>query len=332
MSIIENAANAGAGGNRRRSMDRLRARQQSPNRQPSAPVGPPKRSKKDGGSSMGEAVSEQFTLDEDLMAQQGFYTPSHKPKRLALELRAIKRRLMRRLDFSRHGTTRLAPGERQHNTVLLTSTRPAEGKTFAAINLALSLAIEDGVNVLLVDADVPRPKVFGHFGLTAGAGLTDLINDPDLDISKMIVKEKSAPLALLSQGTAEQSPNELFSRQEMADFIRELSLRYPDRIIIFDAPPVLATPEAVTIARYVDEVAFVVEANGTPEPAVATALEEVLDVNSHVSLILNRCLVPERISEYGSYEEYYYKDYEQEKKKAKAVRAANFSPEEGQTE
>ena len=107
----------------------------------------------------------------------------------------------------------------------------------------------------------------------------------------------------------------------MKELVRELSLRFPDHLIIFDTPPVLATPEAVTIAKHVDEVIFVVEASATPEPAVAAALEEVLDVQPRISLILNRCLVPERASEYGSYEEYYYKDF------AKGEHGQNSAPQ-----
>ena len=99
----------------------------------------------------------------------------------------------------------------------------------------------------------------------------------------------------------------LFSREEAGQLIRDLSARFADRIVIIDAPPVLATSEATILARHCDEVCFVVEANGTPEPAVATALDEVLDVTERVSLVLNKCLVAESAIHYGSYEEYYYR-------------------------
>ena len=270
--------------------------------------------------------STQFELDSEFLAAQGFYAPDHKPKRLSLELRAIKRRLLRRLSFykldseKRHRNT---ARDRQRNTILVTSTRPAEGKTFNAINLALSLAVEDNISVLLIDADIPRPKVFAHLGIPSGEGLTDRIMDPSLPISSLIHKEKNYPLAVMSEGNYHGAGTEIFAREEMSNFINEISLRYPDRIIIFDAPPVLATPDAVILAKYVDEVVFVVEANSTPEPAVATALDEVLDSNSRVSLILNKCLVAEGASHYGSYEEYYShadKDGNQVKKKIRKDR------------
>ena len=253
-------------------------------------------------------TSATFSLDFDWLARQGFFVPEYKERRLALELRAIKRRLLRRLDFYKlDAEKRLARQgkDRQSNTILMTSTRPAEGKTFTAINLALSLALEDNINVLLIDADVPRPKVFHHLGLEAGRGLTDRVLDPSLSAAELILRERSCPLSVMSQGKAEGSPIDIFSRDEMSVFIDEVSRRYPDRLVIFDAPPVLATPEAVVLAKHVDEVLFVVEANQTPEPAVAAALDEILDNNDRVSLVLNKCLAPEAAHQYGSYEEYY---------------------------
>jgi len=257
--------------------------------------------------------SRLFDLDTDFMTRQGFLAPDTKDKRLALEMRAIKRRLLRRLNFYRtenSGRRRPTPRGPVRNTVLFTSTRPAEGKTFSAINLALSLALEDNISVLLIDADVPRPKVFHHFGLKAGQGLTDRVLEPGLPLEELLVKERDYPLSLLSQGKAKINPIELFASEEMATFVEEISRRYPDRIIIFDAPPVLATPEAVVLARHVDETVFLVEADETPEPAVAIALDELLENNENISLVLNRCRAPQAASHYGSYEEYYAKGSE----------------------
>ena len=260
-------------------------------------------------------VGQPFDIDYAFLARQGFYTPKDKPQRLALEMRAIKRRLLRRLDFKKTGGRRKPKaGEgglvasRQRNVVLTTSTRPAEGKTFTAINLALSLAIEDKIGTVLIDADVPRPKIMSHFGLSAGPGITDLIVRPDeVRLGDCLLRAQDAALCLLPEGEQGGSGTDIFSREEAGQLIRDLSARFADRIVIIDAPPVLATPEATILARHADEVCFVVEANGTPEPAVATALDEVLDVTERVSLVLNKCLVSESAIHYGSYEEYYYR-------------------------
>lgn len=261
-----------------------------------------------------QPVGRPFDIDYARLAEQGFFTPRERAQRLTLEIRAIKRRLLRRLDFKKTGGRRKPlSGEglvasRQRNVVLMTSTRPAEGKTFTAINLAMSLALEEKIGIVLVDADVPRPKVLNHFGLPPGPGVTDLIARPgEVRLADCLLRAQDAPLCLLPEGEAARSGAELFDTEEAAQLIRDLSARFADRIVIIDAPPVLATPEATILARHVDEVCFVVEANGTPEPAVATALDEVLDVTERVSLVLNKCLVSESAIHYGSYEEYYYR-------------------------
>lgn len=257
----------------------------------------------------GEAANKVFSLDFDFLKQQGFYVPTEKQQRLALELRAVKRRLLRRLGFRRTLTGRRQRRDQngRKNVVLVTSTRPAEGKTFTSINLALSFALEDNLNVLLIDADVPRPKVLGHLGLESTKGLTDKILDPSLHLSNLILRDVNAPLRVLSEGTKMGGSAEFFASAEMEDLINELSMRFPDTLIIIDAPPVLATSDAVALAKHVHEVIFVVEANATTEPAVASALEELIENNTNISVVLNRCLVSDRTAQYGSYEEYYYR-------------------------
>ena len=254
-----------------------------------------------------------FDLNKELLASHGFFAPQGPSSRLALELRAIKRRLLRRLDYKKRGQRRRpasgASRKRPRNLIMVTSTRPAEGKTFTSINLALSLAIEDNIGTVLVDADAPRPKVMKHFGLDAGGmGFTDLLARPsDVHVREALRREHTHKLALIGEGTERARSTELYSRDEAGVFLKDLSARFPDRLIILDAPPVLATPEAALLAPHVDEIIFVVEANETPEPAVATAIDELLDANDRISLVLNRALVAENVIHYGSYDEYYDK-------------------------
>ncbi|MCI5043319.1 MAG: AAA family ATPase [Aquisalinus sp.] len=249
-------------------------------------------------------------LDFEHMAQQGLYVPTQKPERLPQELRAIKRRLLRRLkyyknDLSGRKSKRSILGAKSRRRVLMTSTRPAEGKTFTAINLALSLAIEDGINVLLVDTDMPRPRAFKYLNLPSLPGLSDKLLNPDLPLSDIIVKVRNHPLLLLSEGQQRDIARDVFERGDMGRVVQELTTAYPDHLIIFDAPPILAAPEAALLAQHADEVVFVVKANDTPEAAIVAALEEVLEFNENISLVLNQSRVPGKFSHYGSYGEYY---------------------------
>ncbi|NOX81921.1 MAG: hypothetical protein GXP06_02810 [Alphaproteobacteria bacterium] len=252
------------------------------------------------------ATEQAFELDYAMLAEAGYYHPDAKATQLALELRAVKRRLLRRIGFMRASGERQShrmPG-RQRNLIMVTSARAGEGKTFSAVNLALSLALEDQIETLLVDADVPRPRVRERFGLAAGPGLTDKLLDPSLNIRSLQHRASQAPLSVLAEGARIERASELFANEDCQRLLTELSTQTPDRLIILDAPPVLATTEAVVLAKYVDEIVFVVEANATPEPAVASAIDELLDINPNLSLMLNRCLIGAGGSHYGSYEYY----------------------------
>lgn len=247
-----------------------------------------------------------FDIDFAGLAKHGFYTPADRTSRLSLELRAIKRTLLRRMGFRNSaGDPRVArKAGRQRNLVLFTSTQPGEGKTFCAINLALSLACEEEIDVLLIDADTPRPKVRAFFGLPESKGLTDRLMDPSMSVAGLTMRARQAPLSILSEGTSVPRASELFASPEGQRLFTELSMRRTGRIILIDAPPVLATTEAIMLARHVDEIVFVVEADATPEGPVGAALDELLDANQNISLLLNRCLIGASGAYYGAYGDY----------------------------
>lgn len=246
-----------------------------------------------------------FGLDFEALGAQGFYTPQTRSERLSLELRSIKRRLLRRMGLRSAGERKvIRRSGRSRNLVLVTSTRPGEGKTFCAVNLALSLAFEEQIDTLLVDADLNRPKLRAHFGLPEGPGLADRIADPALPTASCSWRARQAPLSVLPEGRGAARPIELFAAAETPRVFAELSSRRAGRMVIIDAPPVLATEEAAVLAREADEIIFVIEADRTPHAAVAAALDETLDVNPNVTLLLNRCLIGAGTNYYGSYHDY----------------------------
>ncbi|MBT8472960.1 MAG: hypothetical protein HKN14_09995 [Marinicaulis sp.] len=248
----------------------------------------------------------QFDLDLRLLKRQGLYHPDAVSTQLALEMRAVKRRLLRRIGFLRATGERNAfrkPGK-QKNIILVTSTRAGEGKTFSAANLALSFAIEDQIETLLIDCDVARPKVRRYLGLPESPGVTDLIADTSVDPLSVAWKVNDWPMSVISEGAPVERATELYGSENAQSLWTRLSRENANRLVIIDSPPVLAATEAVVLAKFVDEIVFVVEANSTPEPAVAASIDELLDVNPNVSLMLNRCLIASGGSHYGSYEYY----------------------------
>jgi len=250
----------------------------------------------------------QFDLPVRDLAKNGFFIPREQSSRLALELRLLKRRLLRRTGYlkaqAQADLTNRRP-VRQRNMIMVSSTRPAEGKTFTAINLALSLALEDEIPVLLIDGDAPRPKIQAHLGINEPYGLSDLILNPTWRPERVCCQARGTSLTVLPEGSPIDHAAELFGSSDGQRTLSALSQWRREQLVIIDAPPVLATTEAIVLGSAVDEIIFVVEADATPEPAIASAIEELLDVNANISLVLNKTLIGAGGSHYGSYSDYY---------------------------
>lgn len=260
-----------------------------------------------GGNVVNLDGAEPFEVDLLLLRAKGVFTPAAREDAQAFELRAIKRRLLRRVGFlQRAGRDRrqLIAGGRNRNLILLTSTRPGEGKSFVAANLAMSFVLEEGIPVFLVDGDAARPRLRSYFSLPAERGLTDKLKDAGLAPSAFARKANGLPLTFIGEGSRVPNATDLFGSLEAKRFFASLSAICPDGLIIIDAPPMLATTETISLARHADEVVFIVEADSTAQPAVAAALDDLLEINPNVSLVLNRCLVPAGGSHYAAYEYY----------------------------
>lgn len=200
---------------------------------------------------------------------------------VAEEFRAIKRPLIDKA-FSKDGR----PVNR-NNLIMVTSALPGEGKTFSAINLAISIAMELDHTVLLIDADVARPSVLRTLGLQPEAGLMDVLLDPRLDISDVLLKTNIDTLSILPAGKSHRHATELLASQTMSKLLDEIASRYPDRLVIFDSPPLLLTTEASVLASQMGQIVVVVEAETTTVQAVKSALSKV-ETCTNVSLVYNK--------------------------------------------
>jgi receptor protein-tyrosine kinase len=212
----------------------------------------------------------------------GALTPDAGRSRIAEEYRLIKRPLLINA-FGQGGN----PPVRNGNLIMVTSSVPGEGKSFTAINLAISMATELESTVLLVDADVTKSSVVRYLGLEAELGLLDVLRDPKVELADVLIKTDIAKLTVLPSGKGFAHATELLASSSMKAFVEDISTRYHDRIIIFDCPPLLATSEASVLASYMGQIVFVVEAERTPQEAVKDALAHLVDC-PHVGLVLNK--------------------------------------------
>ena len=238
------------------------------------------------GSQLGE-------VDIGHLKEMGAVTPDSGRSKIAEEYRLIKRPLLANA-FGHGGVARVRNG----NLIMVTSSLPGEGKTFTAVNLAISMATELEHTVLLVDADVSKASVVRYLGLKAKRGLIDVLQNPDLPLSDVLIRTNIAKLTVLPAGDNISHATELLASSSMKNFVRDIANRYPDRIIIFDSPPLLSTSEASVLATYMGQIVFVVEAERTPQDAITDALAHLADCEN-VGLVLNKFASGASAGDYG---------------------------------
>jgi protein-tyrosine kinase len=245
-----------------------------------------------GSLALGSAVN--INLVE--LRAQGRLAPDGLAHRTEDEFRRIKWPLLNAIS-RREGAAPAA-----NNLILVTSAVPGEGKTFTALNLALSLAREPDIEVLLVDGDVVQPSLSANLGLTSRPGLTDVVADPLLDVSSIICPTSIDRLFVAPAGARRDNSPELLGSARMASLMTELAQRVAPGVVVIDSPPVLATNEAQVLSRYVGQILMVVRADLTEQRLVKEALA-LLDRTKPVSAVLNK-VESSLISRYYSY--YYY--------------------------
>lgn len=215
------------------------------------------------------SVSKNVRLDLAALTEAGFVTPNAPRAAIADQYRVIKRPLI--ANATGKGASVVAHG----NRIMVTSAMPGEGKSFTAINLAMSIAMELDYTVLLVDADVSRPSIMKTLGLPPGPGLLDLLTNDKIEMSDTLLRTNVDKLSLLPSGTPHPRATELLASDAMTDLIEEMGYRYPDRIIIFDSPPLLLTTESRVLATHMGQIVVVVQAEKTLQSQVRHALTTI---------------------------------------------------------
>jgi len=228
-----------------------------------------------------KSSTRRVELDLNRMRDLGMVTAAGGRTRLLEDFRVIKRPLLQRAFAER------AEGEKPGNLIMVTSSLPGEGKTYCAINLAMSIAMELDHTVLLVDADVARPSVLRSLGLPAHRGLMDILVDDKIDMADVMLRTNVDTLSILPAGTSTPRATELLASSSMSTLVSEIANRYRDRIVIFDSPPLLLTSESRVLASHMGQIVMVVEAQTTTQHAVKEALRQ-LESYPNVNLIYNK--------------------------------------------
>jgi exopolysaccharide/PEP-CTERM locus tyrosine autokinase len=236
--------------------------------------------------------AESIKLDPTSLRELGVLPPQGTDERLTEQFRRVKRPIV---DFA---SGRRAEEGGRTNVAMVTSSVAGEGKTFTSFNLALSIARERDVSVLLVDADVAKRHISEAVGLKNRKGLIDALADATLDPESLVLDTDVQTLTILPAGRHSSTAPELFASERMSAIVRLLSDADQRRIVLFDSSPLLLTNESQALARLVDQVVLVVRAESTPQPVLTEAIG-LLDHTKTIRCILNQART-------SGMSEYYY--------------------------
>jgi polysaccharide biosynthesis transport protein len=191
--------------------------------------------------------------------------------------------------------------------ILVTSSLPAEGKTTTAINTAASLA-QTGADVLIVDADMRRPRIHNVFGVKHHEGLSTLLaKDFDEDtVESMIKRDEATGLYVLPSGTVPPNPAELIGSPQMQRLLTLLKKRF--RHIIIDSPPIATFTDGVLISCMTDGVLLVVHGGKSSSTVVRRTRQQLRNVGAKVlGVVMNK--IDLRHDDYYYYYNYYQSHY-----------------------
>ncbi|WP_289030433.1 XrtA-associated tyrosine autokinase [uncultured Paraglaciecola sp.] len=235
-------------------------------------------------------------IDFETLDKKGFVSTNSQRSIINEEYRAIKRKL---LD---NAFGPLSKSLNNSNIIMVSSSRPGEGKTFTAVNLALSIALEQDKTVLLVDADVLKPNVMRTLEQKNTVGLMEFLLGEKDNISEVMCTTNLENLRIIPAGKSHHLSTELLASEKMQEAVQEFANRYPDRVVIVDTPPLLGINETAILANLAGQALVVVEETKTKLADVSNAVKQ-LNPDMAIGFVVNKA---EKANSDGSGYGYYY--------------------------
>ena len=223
---------------------------------------------------------DQAHIDRKRLTRAGCIVPEAPVTGLAEEFRLIKRQLLAAI------ARRVSLPEERRRSLLIASSQPGEGKSFCALNLALSLAGEQDVEVLLVDGDIAKPDLPRFLGIEPAPGLIDALADPGIDPESLVIATDVPGLSILCSGRRVNNAPELIASERTREVQARLIAGDRRRIILFDSPPALMASPATVLASHAGQLLMVVRADQTTEADLREAVG-LLSACDNIRLLLN---------------------------------------------
>ncbi|WP_431685886.1 XrtA-associated tyrosine autokinase [Hahella sp. NBU794] len=180
------------------------------------------------------------------------------------------------IDKFRELRTRLLEISKGNNfTLAVTGVTEGCGASFAAVNLAAAFALDSSKTALVIDCNLREPSLHNILDLMPDLGVTDFIEDPDMDIASVIYPTGIKRLRLIPAGSRRESSGEFFTSFRMRQFLHSLRKRYPDRFIILDTPSIAVSPDARIISELCDLTLVVVPHGRVTESQIVSAVSSI---------------------------------------------------------
>ena len=192
-------------------------------------------------------------------------------------------------------------------SLLITSSLPSEGKTTTAINTAISLA-QTGAKVLIIDADMRRPRLHSVFNISNAEGLSTILssNSQDESVLDIIEYDEESRLNLLPSGPVPPNPAELIGSEQMANLLKTLQNNFTH--VVVDSPPIASFTDGVLVASMVDGVILVVNSGRSSRQVVRRSRQLLLDIGAKIfGVVLNNVNLRSQ-DNYYYYQSYYHRD------------------------
>jgi exopolysaccharide/PEP-CTERM locus tyrosine autokinase len=247
-----------------------------------APALVPTRSAGDQVATDNTASAKLLTVDLAALRAKSYLPEERMDRQFADYYRQIKRPLIEKALSTRTTDASLDP-----RIIMMSSALPGDGKTFTSINLALSMARERDLSLLLVDVDLPKPHVSEIFGIQSERGLTDALVDESMRIESLVMNTNIRGFSILPAGRPVEGASELLTSDRMRQLLAELTSNNPRRLILLDSPPLLVTSEARALLKVSGQVVLVVRAGQTPQQAIREAIA-MFDERQAGGIVLNQ--------------------------------------------
>jgi Mrp family chromosome partitioning ATPase len=230
----------------------------------------------------------------------GVLMDSREVERQREDYRNIRREVLAATRATRGGT-----GKAVGPIVVVTSALPGDGKTYTALNLAISIASEDTRDVLLIDGDTMRASLTGICGLADKPGLIDLLRDPAAGIARNTLGTNYERLHVMPAGMRDQLTADLFSAERVESVFNAMFEALAGHVVIVDAPPILASSETQSLVDAAGQVLLVVRAGETLLDSVREAANRI-GSDTPVGVVLNAWepIYPSERKAHRLYEDY----------------------------